>query len=121
MDQRGAYSIIAVNETEAQNMKQAVVNYKTELDGVLAKIVAIQESDYAKGFKGAQVTTIKGYVDRTVEEMQKMSNFILEFETAIDKVIANYTSKSGSIRTSDVSEASVQGEGDLAGVNEFSE
>lgn len=121
MEQVGEFNVIAVNETEAQNMKTAVVNYKQGLDEVLDKIQKIDYTEYQKGFKGAQVDAVKAYIDATVDEMKKMSSFISEFEVAVDKVIANYTSMSGAVKMGDVAEASVEGEGDLAGVNEFNQ
>lgn len=119
--QVGAYDIIAVDEKQAANMKKAVVDYKAKLDEQLDLIQKIDAAAYTVGFKGKQVDTIKSYIDASVDEMKKMSNFISEFEVAIDKVIANYTQRSETITTNSVEAASVAGEGDLAGVNEFGE
>lgn len=119
---RGSYNIIAVNADEATNMKNAIVEYKQSIDDVLNKIIAIEQSEYAVGFKGAtQTYTIKKYIDETVAEMKKMTSFISEFEVAIEKVITNYLQQNFSVKTGAVQEASVQGEGDLSGVKEFSE
>lgn len=115
------YTIIAVNEAEANNMKTAVRKYKEGLDEQLDKITKIDTTSYEQGFKGAQVQTIKAYIDATVDEMKKMSSFILEFESALDVVLANYAAKSSSIATGAVEEASVENQGDLAGVKPFGE
>ena len=53
--------------------------------------------------------------------MKKMDKFLLEFDAGIDKVIANYAAQSASISTAEVETASVSGEGDLTGVNEFNQ
>lgn len=113
------FDIRAVSENEAYNMKKAVVSYKENLDSVIKKINNIDYATYKKGFKGKQVDTVMIYMNKTVSEMLKMSSFILEFETAIDKVINNYILMSGSVKTSDVTTASVDGEGDLSGVKDF--
>lgn len=121
MDQIGSYNIMGVNFNNAKAMKEALADYKAKLDEVLAKVTALEgASDYQQGFKGAtQVAKIKDYVDKTVEEMHKMSDFINEFDTGLDNVMTNYQSKNEGTQTSAVNEASVEGAGDLTGVSKF--
>lgn len=115
-----AMSLRGINSNNVATVQDAVEEYKKSIDNVLDKIVNWENTEYQKALKGdSQVTTIKEYVDGTIEEMKKMTSFIDEFKDGISEVASNYVSQTDAVSTAAVSEATVANEGDLTGVQPF--
>jgi hypothetical protein len=117
-----ALDLRGINANDVVKIQSAVREYKGRIDGVLSNITSLEASDYQKAIKGtAQESTIKKYVDDTVVQIKKITKYIDEFEQGIADVAANYLSRSGAVATGAVTEGTVEGAGELTGVQPFSE
>lgn len=116
------YDMKAFDGGKVGTMISTLEAYKKSIDDPLARLVSLDETQYEVGFKGfGQVKKVKQFVDDTIAEMKKMSDFLLEFKEALYKVHSNYINMQGlGIKTTTVEAASVSDAGDLTGVRPFS-
>ena len=87
---------VGIIEGEIDNMKAALLAYKEGIDEPLAQLSSMV--DYAKAFKGSNIAeSVKGYLDRAIAEIKKMTDYLLEFDKALDTVKANYEASASNI------------------------
>lgn len=103
------------------DMKSKITTYISSIDAVLDRISSTVVSDYTNAVFGAeQVEKIQGYVENSVKEVKKLTEFIGQFGIALDTVKLNYEAQNKSVTTRDVVSATTAiGGDDLTGVSGF--
>jgi len=88
----GTYSLLGINADSITTMQEAIRAYKAGIDEPLSQLSA--NVDYAAGFKGSSIAeSLQIYLTKVIEEMQKMTAYIDEFDRSLDQVAANYVSQ----------------------------
>jgi hypothetical protein len=87
---------VGIIESEIDNMKAALKVYKEGIDEPLAQLSSMV--DYAQAFKGSNIAdSVKGYLEKAIAEIKKMTDYLLEFDTALDTVRANYEAEASAV------------------------
>ena len=87
---------VGIIESEIDNMKAALKTYKEGIDEPLAQLSSMV--DYAQAFKGSNIAdSVKAYLEKAIAEIKKMTDYLLEFDTALDTVRANYEAEASAV------------------------
>lgn len=122
VDSFGSYNLMGISGVKINVVKGKIEEYIKSVDEVLNKISLISTTEYMTALKGhSQISTIKAYVDSSITEIKTITNYLTQFNTALDKVRQNYITQSTNITTNTVQSNSEGLSDNMTGVQGFGE
>lgn len=122
----GAYTMRGFDTDNSGNAETAIQNFIDAIKTEIAKMQSTTESMMNSALKGtAQQAKISTYVQNTIDELNKVSDFFTAFITGIKQAGANYIGKQAGINVNEVTDAkSATGftsDQEVSGVKPFSD
>ena len=122
----GAYTMRGFDSYNSGNAETAIQNFIDAIKTEITKMQSTTESMMNSALKGtAQQAKISTYVQNTIDELNKVSDFFTAFITGIKQAGANYIGEQAGINVNEVTDAkSATGftsDQEVSGVKPFSD